>query len=312
MEDYKRMLEEKNRALAQANARAAELVAALEQKTKALEEVNAQLGQANARSAELLADLQLRREEIEWANVSLKQANEEIKRMLATVAHDIRSGLGGIQSLAEMLAMDLDERSEGREQAELIGKKCRQLLELLEDFLKEARDGLGEFRLRRTPVRLEEVAEDVVRFHRDHASKKRQHLGLEVCGDPVPVSGDQVRLYQVLENLVSNAIKYSPPGSRITLQLCYGPGEVRCNVLDEGPGLTEEDLGKVFGEFARLSAKPTGGETSHGLGLYIVKRIVERHGGRVWAENRPCGRGACFGFRIPTEAADQISPSRAA
>jgi signal transduction histidine kinase len=103
----------------------------------------------------------------------------------------------------------------------------------------------------------------------------------------------------VLDNLLSNAVKYSPRGSIIAVDLVAEAGGIAVTVIDEGPGLTPDDLCQAFGEFARLSAQPTGGESSHGLGLAIVKRIVELHGGRAWAENRDDRSGARFGFWVP-------------
>jgi len=98
---------------------------------------------------------------------------------------------------------------------------------------------------------------------------------------------------QVLENLVSNAVKYSPPGKNIFVRLKKEASAARCEVQDEGPGLSAEDQKKLFGKFARLSAKPTGGEHATGLGLSIVKRMVEAMHGKVWCESEP-GKGATF------------------
>jgi signal transduction histidine kinase len=100
-------------------------------------------------------------------------------------------------------------------------------------------------------------------------------------------------MVQVLENLISNAVKYSPPGKNIFVRLRQQSGAIRLEVQDEGPGLSGEDQKKLFGKFARLSAKPTGGEHSTGLGLSIVKKMVEALTGRVWCESEP-GRGATF------------------
>jgi signal transduction histidine kinase len=103
---------------------------------------------------------------------------------------------------------------------------------------------------------------------------------------------------QVLENLVSNAVKYSPPGKNIFVRLKKQPSVARMEVQDEGPGLSAEDQKKLFGKFARLSAKPTGGEHSTGLGLSIVKKMVEAMNGKVWCESE-LGRGATFIVEFP-------------
>jgi len=97
---------------------------------------------------------------------------------------------------------------------------------------------------------------------------------------------------------VSNAVKYSPPGKNIHVRLKKLPEVIRCEVQDEGPGLSAEDQKKLFGKFARLSAKPTGGEHATGLGLSIVKKLVEAMNGQVWCESEP-GEGAKFVVQLP-------------
>jgi signal transduction histidine kinase len=120
----------------------------------------------------------------------------------------------------------------------------------------------------------------------------------------------------VLENLISNAIKYSHEGSRIWIEVCKKDmpdtsssqsaertGKwIRIAVKDEGQGLSEEDMKRLFGRFQRLSAVPTGGESSTGLGLYITRQIVKRHGGRIWAESEGKGKGAAFFIELPASS----------
>lgn len=124
------------------------------------------------------------------------------------------------------------------------------------------------------------------------------------CGEFAPpetaatANADPNVLTQVLENLVSNAVKYSPPDRSIFVRLKQLPGTVRFEVQDEGPGLSAEDQQKLFGKFARLTAKPTGDETSTGLGLSIVKRMVEAMNGEVWCESE-AGQGATFIVELP-------------
>ena len=103
---------------------------------------------------------------------------------------------------------------------------------------------------------------------------------------------------QVIENLVSNAVKYSPPGKAIRVHVHRDTALARCEVQDEGPGLSESDKARLFGTFARLSALPTGGEQSTGLGLSIVKKLVESMKGRVWCESE-LGKGATFIIEFP-------------
>jgi signal transduction histidine kinase len=104
---------------------------------------------------------------------------------------------------------------------------------------------------------------------------------------------------EAVDNLVSNAIKYSPSGGNIELSMSADKSNAVICVRDEGAGLSEEDMSRLFGRFQRLSAKPTGGENSTGLGLSIVKRIIELHGGTIDADSPGPGRGATFTIRLP-------------
>jgi CheY-like chemotaxis protein/anti-sigma regulatory factor (Ser/Thr protein kinase) len=131
------------------------------------------------------------------------------------------------------------------------------------------------------------------------AEVKGQAIDLRIQDQASRLDADPVRLRQVLDNLLSNAVKYGERSTRITVEVWSEDDQVGVAVLDEGPGLTDEDFGRAFQEFARLSAQPTGGESSHGLGLSIVKRIVEQHGGRIWVENRADRKGARFAFLLP-------------
>jgi signal transduction histidine kinase len=121
------------------------------------------------------------------------------------------------------------------------------------------------------------------------------------------VEGDEDWLRQVLENLLGNAIKYSAERRSIWLEVRRTGDLVRLAVKDEGPGLSDDDKARVFGRFQRLSARPTGGESSTGLGLSIVRQLVERHGGRVYAESEGRGKGATFVVEVPALPATRAS-----
>ena len=299
-----------NERLARANARSAELVAELEERGEELRLANERLAGANAVSAELVAELQARREELEWANTNLRQIGEERKRILGVAAHDLRSGIGGIHNLAQLLAeASAGGCSEIIRHVELIREESGRLLRLLESILEEARADAGKLEIQLVPTDVCALVRETIRFHEAHAHAKGQLLAGDLPERPVVIEADSLRLRQVLDNIVSNAIKYGPPDTRIVVRVRCARDESIVSVMDEGPGLTEDDLVNVFAEFSRLSAKPTGGEESHGLGLAIARRIVEAHGGRIWAENRADCRGAHFGFAVP-RAGEQIRPLR--
>jgi signal transduction histidine kinase len=157
------------------------------------------------------------------------------------------------------------------------------MLALVNDLLDVSVIESGRLELRREPCSLSGLLEQRVDFFQLVAEKKRIRIEREIPPGVV-VEIDPGRVEQVADNLISNAVKYSPPGSRIDVSLVTGEDEVRLEVRDQGPGLSEDDRARIFGAFQRLSARPTGGEKSTGLGLAITKRIVAAHGGTIDVE----------------------------
>jgi signal transduction histidine kinase len=170
--------------------------------------------------------------------------------------------------------------------------------------------------LEKSTIDLSALLHTVVENNQQLAQRKSQCL--EVSLEPqLFAEVDSKRMYEVFENLLSNAIKYSPEGKTIWVSSIkvggYATSEqqapanrLRVTIRDEGQGLTEDDMQKLFGRFQRLSARPTGGESSTGLGLSIVKKIVELHGGKVWAESEGKDKGSAFFVELP--AATPIEP----
>jgi signal transduction histidine kinase len=141
---------------------------------------------------------------------------------------------------------------------------------------------------------------EVAEANRGLAAGKDQVIAVEA--DPGLWSvGDVERLREAVDNVISNAVKYSPIGGRISVSAKRQGEEALIRVADQGPGLSPEDSSRVFGRFQRLSAKPTGGESSTGLGLSIAKRIVDLHGGRIFAERAGPSGGAAFNIALPAQ-----------
>ena len=156
--------------------------------------------------------------------------------------------------------------------------------------------------MRRDKVNLIDLLKSVA--EQSNALRKNQTIELNAELSLV-VEGDEEKLREVFENLVSNAVKYSPRGARIEVVgkcIKSKPDSQSCvqiMVKDEGQGLNEDDKQKLFGKFQRLSAKPTAGESSTGLGLYITKQIVDKHNGKIWAESEGAGKGTTFVLELP-------------
>ena len=239
----------------------------------------------------------------------LSRLNEEKNEFLGIAAHDLRNPLGAITGYAEMILEETDAlqpsppdqfdraRREMTSCARRIHDTARRMVEMVQNLLDANRIERGEMQPQLVPVELAALVAGVVAAQRPHAAAKQQQLTLEPAG-PVTVQVDPGAMVQVIENLVSNAVKYSPAGKEIVVRLSRPADRVRVEVCDQGPGLNAEDQRKLFGKFARLSAKPTGGEHSTGLGLSIVKKLVEAMHGRVWCESHP-GQGARFIVELP-------------
>jgi signal transduction histidine kinase len=269
----------------QMTERNAELEALVASRTAALE--------AQARD---LADLNA---QLAGTNEQLAQASRQKTALLGIAAHDLRNPIANIQSLAELLALDLpDAQDDARELVGLIRESAENMVHLIEDLLRSNEAERGEVRLDLGPVDLAEIAHAAVDASRARAGGKGQQIVLRA--DAAPVVADASRVRDVMLNLLSNAVKYSPRGASVRVEVASLGAAIRFSVADEGPGLTDADRLHLFEPFQRLSARPTEGESSTGLGLYIVRQYVEAMGGRVGVDSKP-GSGSTFWFELPRQ-----------
>jgi two-component system sensor histidine kinase/response regulator len=241
-------------------------------------------------------------------HIALKAARDELQRLaeekdelLNLMAHDLKNGLAAIRLHAEFLARHAPELGPpARQCVDTLSHEAVRLAECIGELLASQASGPQPLRL--APVDLVVHVREAVDAHRPLAEAKGQRLDFEVPGaEPCVVLADAAALRQVLDNLVSNAIKFSPPGRRVRVDVMPGGGDdggPGLRVCDQGPGFTAEDQRLVFRRYGRLSAQPTGGETSTGLGLSIVKKLIDRMGGTIRLESQP-GAGASFTVRLP-------------
>jgi len=232
------------------------------------------------------------------SNRALQSMIEERNRILGMVSHDLRSPLQGLLGLAELLGLqELDE--EGRECVALMASTGATMAHLLNDLLDAAAAELGG------SMRINIVQSDLVPslvqtalVMKAGAKAKGSTLSLVLAEQPLMVAHDASRVVQALYNLVGNAVKFSPPGSDVVLSVECEDDDIVIVVADRGPGIAPQDVGRLFEPFAIGVARPTAGEFSVGLGLAIVRRIAEAHGGRVTVRPRT-GGGSEFCLRIP-------------
>ena len=152
--------------------------------------------------------------------------------------------------------------------------------------------------IRREPGDLAELLRDVVDANRSLAERKGQILKVRAAAS-IPAAFDPDRLRDALDNIVGNAVKFSPPGAEIVAEADQRGDALLIRIIDGGPGLRPQDVPRLFGRFQRLSAQPTAGEPSTGMGLYSAKRIVDLHGGTITAVSNGAGRGSTFTVRLP-------------
>ncbi|NJO15929.1 MAG: HAMP domain-containing protein [Thioploca sp.] len=234
-------------------------------------------------------------------NEQLIKLNQEKNDFLSIVAHDLKNPLSAIQGAAWLIQSDYDELPKDQvvDFASMISETAHNMFELIKNLLEVNRIEAGKMKLSIRLVDILPILRRLVNDYQQRAKAKEIELIFEPTLIEYPALVDTNSLQQVLDNLISNAIKYSPPSKCITIRLKQNASQVGCEIQDEGPGLSEEDQQKLFGKFTRLSAQPTANEHSTGLGLFIVKKLVDNMQGQVRC-NSELGKGATFIVEFPT------------
>jgi len=274
-------------------------------------------------AAELEQRVQERTHELEAANQRLQDASRHKSEFLANMSHEIRTPLNSIIGFAELLREQgvgpLTERQ--ARYLTHIANAGKHLLQLIGDILDLSKVEAGKFVLQPEPLPVAQTLEDILAIARGLANKKGQTIEVEIAPNLPVLAADPVRFKQILFNLLSNAVKFTPEKGRITLR-AYEKAEGReqkavttegpslptaycplpslvIEVTDTGVGIKREDLPRLFQEFVQLETTPAQRHEGSGLGLVLTKRLVELHGGRIWAESEGEGRGSTFTVLLP-------------
>lgn len=240
-------------------------------------------------------------EELALLNRRLVELNEEKNQFLGIASHDLKNPLNAIGLMGELLASGDLAPSEIADLGRRISGEAQRTTKLIQKLLDITAIESGRFNLRLGEVSLADALMHVQAKHLERAEAKGQAIALDFGGRDVLVWADPEYVQEILDNLVSNALTFmlpGPPLRTVTLALSMEGERGIVEVRDEGPGFSEGDREKAFGRFAKLSARPTGGEHSTGLGLSIVRRLVEAMHGTVELESQ-LGRGSCFRIALP-------------
>ncbi|MFL6634620.1 MAG: PAS domain-containing protein [Massilia sp.] len=241
---------------------------------------------------------------IQEAQRALREADRRKDEFLAMLAHELRNPLAPITAAADFLKVGRLDEDRVRQVTTIIGRQARHMTGLIDDLLDVSRVTRGLITLERAPVPLAGVIAEAVEQARPQVKAKAHHLELHVPSDDALVEGERKRLVQVFANIVGNAAKYTPDGGRIDVYVRLGHGSVAVDVCDNGIGMTPDLAGRAFDLFSQAERSADRAQGGLGIGLALVKSLVELHDGTVAAHSDGPGRGSRFTVVLPRLASD--------
>lgn len=241
-----------------------------------------------------------RTRELEKLNSRLSDLNLEKNKYIGMVAHDLRNPIGVAASFSELIITNFETTSkdEKLEYLGYINSSCNFSLDLIRDFLNVSKIEAGIFDLNLSELEYINFVKTSIIQSEILAKNKSQQIIIQTNANTISVSFDRNKIQQVLNNLLSNAIKYSLPNTQIVVDISETATEIVTQIIDQGQGIPERELSKLFHPFQTTSVKATANESSTGLGLAIIKKIVEAHHGNIGVESE-VGKGSVFTFTLP-------------
>jgi signal transduction histidine kinase len=245
--------------------------------------------------ADLEQKIVQRTQELQEKNAILLRLDQEKNEFLGIVAHDLKNPLSAIKSLSEEIERSIHKipQSQLLKFISIIQIASRQMFNLINNLLDVNAIESGKIQMDCQQLNILPIIHALLDIYEASAAEKQ--IQVHFCDELTAeyILGDENMVRQILDNLLSNALKYSPHNSNVYVRTYRHQNYIRCEIRDEGPGLTPEDQQRLFGKFARLTPRPTGQEHSTGLGLFIVKKLVERLDAKVWCESQ-IDRGTTF------------------
>ncbi len=269
-------------------------------------EISALRGQIDALQARA-SEMRRQNNELQERLNQLSNSKEELEKLqaqkdelFALIIHDIKNPAALIKSLVDLLRSYDLSAVEKQEIIDDIAETTARIVSLSQEVTKILALETTRLELNLEPVQIENIVRDVVNRNYVAAKNKNIEMTYEVAKNLPDVELDPQKIDEVVDNLVSNAIKFTQNGGKVHIRTYLENKSVIVEVNDNGLGLTEEDIKKAFQRGAKLSAQPTGNETSTGLGLWIVRKLIDAHNGRVWVKST-LGKGSSFAFSLPVK-----------
>lgn len=274
---------------------------------------NTMLEEVGQRQRDLESSYQRLSEESEErsnAETALRLANKHKDEFLATLAHELRNPLAPMVNAVTLLRSPRVSKDIARSALDIIDRQLSQMTRLVEDLLDVSRISRGKLVVRKETMQLAHVIKNAVDTVRPMLDSKGHELTLQLPEHPVSISADPVRLSQVLTNLLNNATKYTGAAGQIRLAATVEDNVVRIQVSDSGKGISAQTLPQIFKMFAQDEDASSHSQSGLGVGLALAKRLVELHGGMIYAESRGPGQGSTFTVQLPIEQAAQGTHER--
>ncbi len=245
------------------------------------------------RLGDMNEQIQSRNDYLQVALHSLEQSQADNTRLMKIVAHDLRSPIGGVKSAAEILLDEPGRSEDDIEMLQVIKDSAANSLALITGLLQPQATNED---LHKTEIRLDSVLHYCIDILRFKAAEKDQQLNMALL--PITITADREKLWRVFTNLITNAIKFSPRGAELQVKMIVDPDKVSVLVTDNGIGIPDNMLERIFEGFEDARRTGTSGEETYGLGLAICKQIVSAHGGKIWVKSE-VGKGTTFHVDLP-------------
>ena len=239
--------------------------------------------------------------ELEMSSEIIALRNELRRKdeFIATLGHELRNPLSVMTTASILFKMDGATSADMKHAAEIISRQVQHVTRLINDLLDLERIEHGKLQLDVRSVDLREIVTNTLESRRPDAERRQQSLTMQLTPDPVVVDADAVRLVQVLSNLVDNAVKYTPDAGHITVAVTADEREAVIVVQDDGAGIPSERVDSIFEPFVQLSGSRHAARGGMGLGLSLVRRLIELHGGTVDVTSSGQGGGSRFAVHLP-------------